>query len=170
MTERPIIFSGPMVRALLADRKTMTRRLATSPLRKCEPGDRLWVRESYSESHPGPVYKADNPNSDGWGWRPSIHMPRSASRITLEVTAVKIERLQEITPADAEAEGVFQHVAEYSIDKIFRDDRAATARLYFLDLWEKLHGLGSWDANPEVVAISFRRATATAPPPQRGTL
>lgn len=155
MTERPIIFSGDMVKALLAGRKTMTRRLSTSPLRKCEPGDMLWVRESYSESYPGPAYKADNPNSDGWGWRPSIHMPRSASRITLEITAVKIERLQEISGKDAEAEGVFAHIAEYSLDKVYRDQRGEIAVQYFRELWDKLHGEGAWEANPAVVALRF---------------
>lgn len=109
-------------------------------------------------------YEGFNKPDRDWNWRPSIHMPRWASRITLRVTGVKIERLQEITPTDAEAEGVFQHVAEQPIDKIFRSDRSATARLYFLNLWEKLHGLGAWEANPEVVAISFQRVDPDHPP------
>jgi hypothetical protein len=84
-------------------------------------------------------------------------MPYFASRITLEVTAVKIERLQEISEGDAESEGVFRHIAEYSIDKVYRSERGETAIRYFRELWDKLHGEGSWVSNPEVVAISFER-------------
>ena len=159
MAERPIIFSAPMVRAILAGRKTMTRRLATSPLRKCEPGDLLWVRETWAPSDPVPAYKADNPNSDGWGWRPSIHMPRSASRITLRVTAVRVERLQDISEEDATAEGVNPAVAgrsrwNYPI---------YSHRTGFVRLWNELHGEHAWLGNPEVVAISFVREAGTSP-------
>src|SRR5579872_7240504 len=121
MTDRPIIFSAPMVRALRGGRKTMTRRLATSPLAKARAGDRLWVRESFTlydreepieggkffRRVPTPMYAADyegfnKPDRD-WSWSPSIHMPRWASRLTLIVTAVKVERLQEISEEDARA-------------------------------------------------------------------
>src|SRR5580692_1161056 len=109
MTDRPIIFSSAMVRALLDGRKTMTRRLATSPLRKTGMGDRLWVRESVwlnqGDVGAGRVrYRATEPDFKGY-WTPSIHMPRWASRITLEVTGSRIERLQAITERDAQAEG-----------------------------------------------------------------
>jgi len=141
--DRPIIFSGPMVQALLAGRKTMTRRLATSPLRKCQPGDRLWVRESFSSSDPGPVYRADHGDeATGWGWTPSIHMPRKHSRLTLIVNAVKFERLQDINGLDALAEG------------ITREEGVSPWRT-FLRLCNSLHGEGAWQANPEIVALSF---------------
>ena len=159
MIARPIIFSAPMVRALLAGCKTQTRRLAwQKPLRpvllptvwqRIRPGDRLWVREIW---HPGQVvadyenrfhasvrsisYRAtweSGPTS--FAWRSPIHMPRVASRLTLAVTATRIERLQAITAADALAEGV---------------DRDG-----FAQLWNFLHGPGAWDANPWVVALTF---------------
>lgn len=207
MKDYPIIFSAPMVRALMDGRKTMTRRLAWRepseefleyvsavsggiPSRisgkptiwqKVKPGDQLWVRETCSavETHDGfdgVRYEADqvwrvidntSEAADKWidlfNYRnrrgatvPPIHMPRWASRLTLVVTATKMERLQEITPEDAEAEGVFRHIAECSLDKVFRDQRGPQAITYFRELWERLHGPGSWEANPEVVAISFK--------------
>lgn len=163
MAERPIIFSPEMVRTILSGCKTMTRRLASSPLAKCQPGDRLWVRETFQVPALCAVqYRAtDTARIGHWDpaigpWRPSIHMPRWASRITLEVTAVKVERLQDISEEDAEAEGVFAHVAEHSINKVYRSARGETAVRYFSALWEKLHGPGAWEANPVVVAISFR--------------
>lgn len=149
MKERPILFSGPMVRAILAGTKTQTRRVvkerhidAAPPVHffqylreNCpygQPGDRLWVREAWQgplleseeqedEFRQSPdIYKKpgfcayratdtlDAIDADGreLGWRPSIHMPRWASRILLEITAVRVERLHDITEADAQAEGV----------------------------------------------------------------
>lgn len=129
MVDRPIIFSGPMVRALLAGRKTQTRRLATSPLRRCEVGDRLYVRESYTvagifsdvvevryraherASHTEhveqiPLARAHPKAVTFPLYTPSIHMPRWASRLTLIVEAVRVEPLQMISEADAIAEGV----------------------------------------------------------------
>ena len=172
MTDRPILFSGPMVRALLEGRKTQTRRLAwrsyrtqklqplsayamrASPWQSVEPSDRLWVREVFglvelpSWDQPYPIYRASNP--DGWDevgnpvsrWRPSIHMPRWASRLTLIVTDVRLQRLQEISGLDALAEG------------ITREEGVAPWRS-FRRLWISLHGKGSWDDNPEVVALTF---------------
>ena len=106
--ERPILLSGPMVRAILDGRKTMTRRLATSPLAKCQPGDRLWVRETWQvPALCGVQYRATDSAPIGhWRptlgpWRPSIDMPRWASRITLEVTGVKVERLPDISEEEA---------------------------------------------------------------------
>lgn len=193
MTDRPIIFSAPMVRAMLDGRKTQTRRLAwsTKPPKgylvagnetyrgatvwqNARAGDRLWVRENFRilfagadailKSFAVDEWKAVDRGAlagklltDKYGaeFRPSIHMPRWASRLTLIVTATKRERLQQISGDDAEAEGVFRHVDEHSVEKIFRSDRASSAILYFRELWTKLHGEASWDANPEVVALTF---------------
>jgi hypothetical protein len=134
MTDIPIIFSGPMVRALLGGGKFMTRRLATSPLRKVKPFDRLWVRESLTHITSDPVTAEDcslhcytasippgmdsaNPYEDNYLIAgefaalkpkniPSIHMPRWASRLTLIVHEVKFENIRDISNADAIREGV----------------------------------------------------------------
>jgi hypothetical protein len=216
--ERPILFSGPMVKAILDGRKTMTRRImkpqpeyfeqyphwrwTTPQLRKdglgpfaidsgdrpgifgkYVPGETLWVREAW---HPSArlgteyeiEYRADKSRRTvdaGWNgptpqidaaiakdcWRPSIFMPRWASRITLEITDVRVERLQEITNADAEAEGVGG----------MRDMRFAVAlgnlhttghRFNFRDLWESINGKGSWESNPWVWVVSFRNSKGAA--------
>lgn len=173
MGERPVIFSASMVRAILAGRKTMTRRLATSPLTKCSAGDRLWVREAFAvhhaaeprvyargDGHPwgSPIYRATFtggllPICEGFTpWRPSIHMPRWASRITLSVTAIKTEPLQDITIADALAEGALEATEIPYVGAMTGDQ----ARVAFSLLWDKLHGPLSWEQNPEVVAISFK--------------
>jgi uncharacterized protein YlaI len=214
MDDIPIIFSGPMVRALLDGRKTMTRRLAwrpvkvgmgydpktdtawktkerkASPWQKVKPGDRLWVRETWqtgaSDDGPRIVYRADNdygdlnrfwdgPNEGAgpsfnydrcpgatWStwlpdlragregsWRTPIHMPRWASRLTLVVTATKIEKLQAISLADVKAEGIETWEAEN------RDKACFHPGASFRALWCDLHGKESWDANPEVVALTF---------------
>lgn len=201
MTYRPVIFSGPMVRALLDGRKTMTRRLAwrehhlaalgfsdadramiagkgwnierprpdglfyvskPTPWQKVRPGDRLWVRESFATAwfdNGAHAYMAD------WRrdyeqihhepkWKPSIHMPRQASRLTLIVTATKIERLQDISEEDARAEGALS--ADFATGReCALDPGLGSYRLHFADLWRSLHGAESWNANPEVVALTF---------------
>lgn len=146
-----------MVLALLADRKSQTRRLATSPLRKCEPGDRLYVRETWSHDGVGvwtiadarrrlngrPIYRATHDGPSPLSWWPSIHMPREFSRLSLIVEAVRVEPLQAISEADAIAEGIqLKH----------RDSSPVIA---YKTLWRLLHGAESWDANPDVVVISF---------------
>jgi hypothetical protein len=183
----PIIFSGPMVAALLDDRKTMTRRLASSPLAKAVPGDRLWVRENWQALSFGDYlptksrsaelrFAATDPLADcdkdvrGYPWRPSIHMPRFASRLTLVVTEVRLERLQDISEENARAEGIPPVAGPNSGDEIgwqsfetYPDGRPhphaiapnREARRSFRELWEMLHGHGSWAENPELVAISF---------------
>jgi hypothetical protein len=142
-----------MIRALLADRKTMTRRLATSPLRKCAPGDFLWVKENFWQYRAAAGNTVINPQAD-WpdGWSPageecgkgaaltpSIHMPRVASRLTLEVIGLKAQWLHEISYEDIGAEGL-----------------TPGARLSFIDLWNKLHGERAWNDNPPVVALTFK--------------
>ena len=200
MKERPILFSAPMVRALLAGTKTQTRRIIKPqhlaffnqdaaamlsdwnerPLPYGQTGDRLWVREAWGLHAYGDdtdwlkggctamdlddhviAYRADwGPLQDGCHWRPSIHMPRAASRITLEITSVRVERLQEISIEDAKAEGawgpddsIVQKVADYFGTDIF----SANPRKAFQMLWESINGPDSWAANPWVWAIEFRR-------------
>lgn len=138
-----------MVRAILADSKTQTRRLATSrPTQRFEIGDRLWVRESFAVSgDPGGfAYMADHVGLArfGWSWKPSIHMPRAASRLILTVTDIRTQPLQDIDEADARAEGVTM-VA----DRNYRDGYAV--------LWNSLHTKagGRWDDNPDVIAVTF---------------
>lgn len=203
MKDIPIIFSAPMVLALLDGRKTMTRRLAWMPTKHlsfadlsseeqeqydvlgwrvekrkdgrvhCDkpsswqsvrPGDRLWVKETFvhlrekcKDSSTGYVdwdhYRATDAEDflPGMKWKPSIFMPRNISRITLVVTATKIEPVQDISEADAQAEG-FKRRDDLSSDpEVHRD----AARDWFSDLWENLHGVQSWKDNPEVVALTF---------------
>ena len=212
MKERPILFSAPMVRALLAGQKTQTRRMV-----KCrypweiqedddgklwpwhpdyvtggewdgwvdcpygQPGDRLWVRETFSPDFANHYpfdqfwYAADNdrqleieilngvrgifsPESNvhvPFRWRPSIHMPRAASRILLEIVSVRVERLQDISEADALAEGVKSCEAE--LDTV--GNWYCHEELYSM-LWTKINGwegYSSWNANPWVWVVEFRR-------------
>lgn len=206
-TERPILFRGPLVRAILEGRKTQTRRPVkpqpepgqeirrrTHPLTdwwlvkndrlntwqgiKCpygQPGDRLWVRETWCPARglascvswkilmsptgaalaPGIFYRADSESiydrRDELRWRPSIHMPRHFSRLTLEITGVRAERLQDISEDDYIAEGV-KRDALHGIGK-------SLPRAYFVNSWNATYGargLG-WDANPWVWVIEFRR-------------
>lgn len=168
-TDRPVIFSGPMVLALLAGRKVQTRRLASSPLASCRPGDRLWVRENIIKTPAGPAYAADGGEHYGAGGRlpitPCIHMPRALSRLTLVVTNVRRQRLQAITEADALAEGIVSEpVGEsprFHVPCIkhpnpdFPELSRGTAREMFAALWDTIHGSGQWLADPEVVALTF---------------
>ena len=125
-----------------------------------KPGDRLWVREAWarnanqlSDSHMDTslVYRADDKgraldNGTEKPWTPSIHMPRWASRITLEVTGVRVERLQDISDDDAQSEGVSPSGDNWGAHK------SAYERL-----WESINGPGSWDLNPWVWVVEFRR-------------
>lgn len=185
MKERPILFSAPMVRALLAGTKTQTRR----PLKQVQirseampepewrsvhtlcpygqPGGRLWVREAWRsgrltdrfaprEMTPHPVwYESDGPAPDACNGklRPGMFMPRWASRITLEVTGVRVERLQDISVADAMAEGVVETNANLRGLEPCMEWRYA-----YEDLWNQINGPGAWAANPWVWVVEFRRA------------
>ncbi|MCI2243233.1 hypothetical protein L3067_01240 [Xanthomonas sp. PPL568] len=188
MTERPILFNGPMVRAILDGRKTQTRRLLKSQhegafaalgQRKChlgQPGDRLWVRETWGIALCGSrVSLAAEAWPDGWPLdrlryaadgvplgsavaRPSIHMPRWACRLVLEITDVRVARLQAISAADAEAEGLRKFPFEDSHAWAWRDGDKhghASPTGAFRSLWESTGG--DWSANPWVWAISFKR-------------
>lgn len=193
--ERPILFSAPMVRALLAGTKTQTRRpvkrMALEWLESCgfapeyvalPENDlcpygygRMWVRETWAAPHAydhltprlipqdARLHFSANEHRGGLLWRPSIHMPRWASRITLEITGVRVERLQEISEADAVAEGVRPDpggrqdddaAGFYRIGPV-RGDSFPIAR--YAVLWESINGPGSWDANPWVWVVGFRR-------------
>ena len=201
MKERPMLFSAPMVRAILDGRKTVTRRLVKPSPHKvdggvpfadapawaqAEPGSsvmrcpygvrgtRLWVRETFCDNwymDRGVIkYRADGElDSDmfdaGCTWRPSIHMPRWASRITLEVTGVLVERLQDISEKDAQAEGIERTEDFFGCpcwrvygepdggDVVAPDDPIGSYR----SLWESINGPGSWEQNPFVWVINFRR-------------
>lgn len=205
--ERPILFSAPMVRAILDGRKTVTRRVCKpqpsanahttcasgnpmgawwetgKDINRCphgQPGDRLWVRETWYCDHfevmRGPYLKPDDLDigealddgtlvyaADGLTpyeadqpiWKPSIHMPRWACRILLEITAVRVERLQDISRADIRAEGL-QCPPELASDDVspnYRDWYPAAWR----ELWESTGG--DWNANPWVWVVEFKRVT-----------
>ena len=199
MKERPILFSTPMVQAILSGQKTQTRRIVNkAPTTEInhrlialdngwnwqvdqqgivptmhreihnpmvcpfgQIGDRLWVRETFRlydldecphadfpcgcPRNGTPLYKASHDCDDGEKWKPSIHMPRSASRILLEITNIRVERVQDISEADATAEGM-----------IADDDYCAEE--YFSILWNELNGWAEkgWNANPWVWCIEFR--------------
>lgn len=198
MRERPILFSGPMVRSIIEGRKTVTRRVAKAVKhpdlgnlyapgalvlenepqhvieRACpygQPGDRLWVRETFAVYGDKKMhvihYRADRPHNvgkKGMGYKPSIHMPRWASRILLEVTAVRVERLQDISEEQARAEGVRQMnggagvwVGGEGPGRLVTP--WPTAKEAFSDLWESINGDGSWAANPWVWAVELKRVT-----------
>jgi len=201
--ERPILFSAPMVRALLDGSKTQTRRVVKprdvawmgehQGLRepdnaiRCpygQAGDRLWVRETWSIDMLGAFgtdkgydstyalrYRADDAereihvapgepdpyitlyDSQRGDWRPSIHMPRWASRILLEIVSVRVERLQDISEADARVEGVTiedRHKNGYCASEFLPPSIRA-----YRDLWESINGAGSWDSNPWVWVVEF---------------
>ncbi|MBY5961938.1 hypothetical protein [Marinobacter nauticus] len=129
-----------------------------------KPGDRLWVRETFADEAGGTrkfpgehiYYRADGDGVDlqGGCWTPSIHMPRWASRITLEVTGVRVERLQDISERDSREEGARFELAE--IDSV-RLGAEASHRGGFQNLWQRINGPDSWYANPWVWVIKFKR-------------
>ncbi|WP_458718289.1 hypothetical protein [Pseudomonas gregormendelii] len=230
--ERPILFSAPMVRAILEGRKTVTRRAVKFPFKDkatgCwlagneigpvevrdnspfgQPGERLYVRETFMdlrgtgvEHRPDPggplqryAYGADTrPGSSGdearkdFGlkWKPSIHMPRAASRILLEITDVRVERLQDISEDQARAEGCFftdygqacfhggrgirdateceypaskhQQRPGWMWDKTNSHEQCLdSARNAFGNLWQSVGG--DWNASPWVWVVEFKRVT-----------
>lgn len=227
MKERPILFSAPMVRALLDGSKTQTRRVVTpapemvtdksiapwdgdpaallrlltlngKTCRYGQPGDRLWVREAHSLYPTHGQHRADGERWGPWGglpttvsadgkqiayyregfdrcdpgrWRPSIHMPHWASRILLEVASIRVERLQDISEADALAEGVVAWRAGWDKKtaatmflrgteaRVNTNEGGVAKRLYYL-LWESINGAGSWAANPWVWVVEFKRIAA----------
>lgn len=193
MKEHPILFSGAMVLAILAGVKSQTRRIAKRPDRPCPygiPGDRLWVRETWQHNNfPGGPYKKDctvfyradyfddphgpdgekSPEGRYRWWSPAIHMPRSASRLMLEVTDTRLERLQAISEADAIAEGVIFHEGaqaspvQWEIGKHSVFHRLPPAVAAYRDLFGQINGKGVWDDDPLVWVVSFRRLDAASP-------
>ena len=203
MKETPILFSGPMVRALLEGRKTQTRRVVKPQpfhyqaggcwmlevrgnarclgqsdwLEGCpygQPGDRLWVREAWQALHSDDRVKPRDilPTTDRSAWpcypasgdyvmggriRPSIHMPRWASRLSLELTAMRVERLLAITEADALAEGITPCPGgAFGVEDPFTPHNSAV-KAYFA-LWDSLNdarGFG-WASNPWVWVLEFK--------------
>ena len=209
--ERPILFSAPMVRAILEGRKTVTRRVCKhqpsanahttcasgnpmgawwetgKDIIRCpygKPGDQLWVRETFIdlrgtgvEHRPDPdgplqryAYAADcrpGSHSDearkdfGLKYKPSIHMPRAACRILLEITDVRVERLQDISEEQAKAEGarLYTDHAElgdwWHVDGI--ETYSADPRKSFELLWSSVGG--EWEANPWVWVVELKRVT-----------
>lgn len=191
MKERPIIFNGEMVKAILDNRKKQTRRIvkpqpgwneriedldvnneypgccfavignSMSEI-KCpygQPGDRLWVREKFSLYkittsdnciQELPIYFESYEAKKAIKWKPSIHMPRWAIRITLEITSVRVERLQDIDNAGAIAEGLFIKDPTGGAN-----DCGLTHK--FKNLWNQINGSDAWDKNPWVWVIEFRR-------------
>lgn len=231
MKEVPMLFSTPMVQAILEGRKTMTRRVVKpqpgidvfqvlapgrdvfttkwekadywtftdgslqAPIvenRKCpygKVGDVIWVRESYKidgsmnhgESVLGVTYKAggrwiQNDSKEVFeifhkskgGWRPSIHIPKAAARIWLQVEDIKVERLQDISEEDAVAEGL--KVQQTKLGESYFDYTTGyhnglfKPRASFRTLWQSLHSPESWEANPWVWAVKFKVLSITGKP------
>jgi hypothetical protein len=198
--ERPIMFSAEMVRAIIDGRKSQTRRLYKP--RSCDridspggplcslpspygsPGDHLWVKETWSHDAYGPYYRATEVAPDTLRWKPSIFMPRWASRITLEITEVHVQRLQEISGDDAAAEGVTFPRCDCDVccrSSVMCPADASAHIDEFATLWDSINGkprvlrdddgdpvtgddgmpvmvaARSWASNPWVWAITFRR-------------
>jgi hypothetical protein len=131
-----------------------------------QPGDRLWVRECFGYPANDKTRADIRYRADGGGllgdWRPSIHMPRAASRITLEITGVRCEKLQDISEADAKAEGVTVLVDAEITAAVVPGIRGPAYLEYFV-LWDSINGPGSWDANPYVWVVEFKRINPTNP-------
>lgn len=135
------------------------------------PGDRLWVRETWAygvhamasaRDEDGPfVYAATDSTQHRLceKWTPSIHMPRWASRITLEITAVRVEKLQDITEADAMAEGIVSAGDGNGYQLADTTHYMATARDSYASLWDHINGDNAWDKNPWVWVVEFKRVT-----------
>ena len=190
-TAKPILFSGPMVRALLDGRKTQTRRILKPTTESFEApkyrrGDRLWVREAHYITDDGEsefaVFAEDSESVEEHlenmqtlmsshpqiDWtshiklRPSIHMPRWASRLTLTVTDVRVQRLQGISEGDAEAEGIDPYsgidpdCCGYLNYLNNSEDGWWLAPIQsFRTLWNSINGPDAWDADPWVAAYTF---------------
>ena len=166
MAIKPILFSTPMIKAILEGRKTMTRRAINGEpgaVARYQPGDVLWVRETWLEHKGTYIYKAEGKHealdaligAPFFKWRPSIFMPAIVARILLRITAVRAERLKDITDEDAIREGIIVHVP-------VPGDGEPMPRLQFRNLWDHLNakragGQYAWAMNPWVWVYSFER-------------
>ena len=196
-----------MVRALLDGSKTQTRRITKpqsdscgdlimpgDPRLRCphgQPGDQLWVRETFQPAPGGGWWyrEEDRPRAIKTPWKPSIFMPRAASRLTLEIVATRAERLQDISEDDAWAEGIGEkgkplaalfnvcmNFPKLNIGRLAADDPSlfgfgsdhktptdyekvtwTNGRGVYAALWESINGPGSWEANPWVWVVEFKR-------------
>lgn len=193
--EKPILFSTPMVQAIMDGRKTQTRRIVkdctariltlkgdvatgeSGRERKCpygKVGDVLWVRETVcnagTKEKPYYLYKANGcePRDTSKKWKPSIHMPKEAARIWLEITYIRVQRLKDISEEDAIAEGIEKHETfGYSCYKclkeghilpdICNDGFYENPKDSFLSLWQSINGIDSWNKNPWVWVVEFKR-------------
>ncbi|MBJ2080619.1 hypothetical protein [Serratia ureilytica] len=137
-------------------------------------GDRLWVRETFGDCGNRLVYRADTKDgaaSQVKRWVPSIHMPREDCRILLEITAVRVERLNDISEEDAKAEGVKpagDMLPDYPDTFLTPKGDFATAKVAFQRLWQSIYGAESWRANPWVWVIEFRRVGGSTREVERG--
>ena len=210
MNNKPILFSTPMVQAIIEGRKTQTRRIVkpqppeyarltsyhpvdymaerfrnkiswfieeAGDLWPCNTEDAiknpyvpvggyLWVRETWAPLTKGYAYKADpfiNSSPSG-KWHPSIHMPKAASRITLLVKGIRVEKLQDISEEDAIDEGIERVGGDASVSpwRNYRISEPSVKSLHcsapsrsFMALWESINGQGSWSVNPWVWVIEF---------------
>lgn len=194
---KPILFSAPMVRALLEGRKTQTRRVIKDEIvinsadnikvvctdtlfypvvafssghcrrmQEIKPkyalGDLLWVREKLNCTHNhGISYDADGEiaQDEEWQWKnenlPAMFMPRWASRLTLRVTDVRAQRLQDISEEDAIQEGAGQYTSQSPIQRAFNPEWKGSYKRGFQVVWDNINGTESWDANPWVWVYSF---------------
>jgi len=211
VAERPMLFSAPMVRAILAGRKTQTRRIwSGDSVADCpygQTGEGLWVRETfaletnrnvdvagydppfkdgrpvryikdddgnefweqphYFATDPKPELEYEDKEGPSVRWKPSIHMPRWASRINLEITNVRVERLMDITEEDAIAEGVRRDPGHSTplemganVETWFNyqdpESWVTSAQSSFRTLWSSIYGAPSWLSNPWVFVIEFK--------------
>ena len=202
MKQRPILFSTPMVEAILNQTKTQTRRIVkgieifnnktqtnssikrdiknkniTCPYGRV--GDVLWVRETWQKRNENAIkegfekyyYKASFNGCSDAGWKPSIYMPKDAARIFLQITDIRIERLQEITNEDAKAEGIIKLLVdnELPIPRIEYKNYLNPYKHHslpetwntpyhsFQSLWESINGSDSWELNPFVWVVEFKQ-------------
>lgn len=203
---KPILFSTPMVQAILRGEKTQTRRIAKPQAKrdlesgyvfddkynkifdlhnwhepfiaefcKYKVGDILWVRETFQIIPPNMIfYKADKENKAKGNWKPSIFMPKEACRIFLKLTKIRIERLNDITEADAIAEGIERWTDERMKSKpthykvYFQNCKPEDLCSYtscpidsYETLWQKINGEKSWEENPFVWVYEFERTDAS---------
>lgn len=132
-----------------------------------KPGDLLWVRETWKKNvipmgWPYHYYEDDSvfTNKDNEKWKPSIHMPKEAARIWLEVKDIRIERLNEISEADAFAEGI-EVTSHYKNAVACNPKRPFNAITGYMYLWEAINGFDSWNSNPWIWAITFKVLSTT---------